>query len=70
LRLAFHEAAIELEVEDDGRGFDPFEMSAGAGFGLLSMRERAAELGADLTLESAPGCGTRVRVALPEWRSI
>jgi signal transduction histidine kinase len=65
LRLAFRDAAIELDVEDDGCGFDPFEVSAGAGFGLLSMRERAHELGADLLLESAPGRGTRVRVELP-----
>ena len=65
LRLAFREEAIALEVEDDGRGFDPFEVSAGAGFGLLSMRERALELGAGLTVESAPGRGTRVRLALP-----
>ena len=65
LRLAFRDAAIELDVEDDGCGFDPLAVSAGAGFGLLSMRERAHELGADLLLESAPGRGTRVRVELP-----
>jgi len=65
LRLVFRDDAIELEVEDDGRGFDPVEVSAGAGFGLLSMRERAHALGADFVLETAPGRGTRVRVELP-----
>ena len=53
-----------LSVRDDGRGFDP-EQVEGAGFGIRSMRERAQLLGAELRLESKPGQGTQVELALP-----
>jgi signal transduction histidine kinase len=51
-----------LEVCDDGIGV---AAPRGAGVGLHSMRERAAELGGTWTLEPRPGGGTRVRVRLP-----
>jgi signal transduction histidine kinase len=54
--------ALDLSVEDDGVGM-PAE--AGAGVGLHSMRERAAELGGDCRIEPRPGGGTRVAVRLP-----
>ncbi len=59
--------AVRLEVEDDGRGFDPGAARAGAGggIGLIGMRERAAWLGGTFALESAPGRGTRIRVVVP-----
>lgn len=50
------------EVRDDGVGF---RVSAQEGLGLVAMRERARDLGADLSVESHPGRGTRVRVELP-----
>ena len=54
--------ALELEVTDDGRGMtDPGR----TGFGLHSMRERAAELGGTCVIEPGPGAGTRVFVRLP-----
>jgi signal transduction histidine kinase len=53
-----------LAVRDDGCGFEP-EQVEGAGFGISSMRERAELVGADLRLESKPGAGTRVEIALP-----
>jgi signal transduction histidine kinase/CheY-like chemotaxis protein len=52
---------ITLVVEDDGRGF-PAEAAAAGRMGLVSMRERAADIGAELTLSSRPGAGTRVTV--------
>jgi nitrate/nitrite-specific signal transduction histidine kinase len=64
-------SSLSLSVEDDGRGFEP---AAGGGqaasggdghYGLRFMRERAAELGAALEIDSAPGRGTRVTVRLP-----
>jgi signal transduction histidine kinase len=57
---------IRLRVEDDGIGFDPAatRRRSTGGFGLVSMLERAELLGAELRLESAPGAGTRVEVAL------
>jgi signal transduction histidine kinase len=50
-----------LEVGDDGSGFDP-EADHPGHFGLESMRARAAEIGGRLTISSAPGKGTVVRV--------
>jgi signal transduction histidine kinase len=53
-----------LEVDDDGRGFDP-SRPAGAGQGLGNLRERAQALGGRVEIASAPGQGTRVRVTIP-----
>jgi signal transduction histidine kinase len=50
-----------LEVADSGRGFDPSRGREG-GFGLTSMRERAAAIGAAVHVESEPERGTRVTV--------
>lgn len=62
-------SALTIEVEDDGRGFDPGEMmrprQTGEGLGLLGMRERLALIGGRLTIDSAPGSGTRVVVEAP-----
>jgi signal transduction histidine kinase len=58
-----------LEVRDDGRGLPDLQAgvssSARAGVGLHSMRERAAELGSSLTVDSLPEGGTAVRARLP-----
>ena len=54
---------VTLDVTDDGRGFLP--AAASGGLGLASMRERAAAAGASLTIRSAPGKGTSVRLAVP-----
>ena len=53
-------------VADDGRGFDTDR--AGIGVGQQSMRYRALELGGELTIESTPGGGTRVRFEVPVSR--
>jgi signal transduction histidine kinase len=58
-----------LTIADDGRGFDPLACHPPArdhGWGLMIMRERAAAVGADLTIESAPGSGTSVIVTLTD----
>ncbi len=57
-------AAWTLSVQDDGVGFDPALTRPGS-LGLKSMRERAALIGADLTLESSPGAGTTLRLRVP-----
>jgi len=53
-----------LEVDDDGRGFDP-AAATGTGQGLGNLRERAESLGGRAEIQSAPGEGTRVRVRIP-----
>jgi signal transduction histidine kinase len=55
---------LELEIVDDGRGFDLARVGDGAGIGLSTMRERAARLGSALTVQSAPGKGTTVKVSI------
>jgi two-component system, NarL family, sensor histidine kinase UhpB len=53
---------LRMRVVDDGAGFDP---AAGrAGFGLGGMQERAAVVGAKLSVRSGPGAGTEVAVEL------
>jgi signal transduction histidine kinase len=56
--------ALRLEVLDDGVGL-PNGRRNRSGLGLLSMRERAEELGGVCTIKSAPGGGTRVSASLP-----
>jgi two-component system nitrate/nitrite sensor histidine kinase NarX len=53
-------------ISDDGHGFDLSSLPSGReGFGLHSMRERMELLGGTLTLDSAPGRGTRVVATVP-----
>ena len=59
-------AGLLLTITDDGSGFDPDRPGADdthSGIGLLIMAERAAAAGARLSLQSAPGHGTRVAVS-------
>ena len=52
-----------MDLRDDGDGFDPSAKSDG--FGLLGMRDRVARMGGQLTIQSAPGEGTAVSIAIP-----
>ncbi len=56
---------VRLRIADDGVGFDVDAPRTGVGFGLVSMRERAQALGADLSVQSRPGEGTRIEVVIP-----
>ena len=60
---------VRLDVVDNGSGFDPSEVEqrpAGLGhIGLDAIRQRAAEQGGSLEVESSPGYGTAVSVAIP-----
>jgi signal transduction histidine kinase len=59
--------ASSLTIADDGCGFDPSACRQPArdhGWGLMIMRERAAAVGAVLSVESAPGRGTRIIATL------
>jgi two-component system nitrate/nitrite sensor histidine kinase NarX len=62
--LCYQSGGLILRIEDDGRGFDAAAIPPGH-LGAGIMRERAAAVGASLSVESSPGHGTRVRV---EWR--
>ena len=61
--------STRLTIVDDGCGFDPSTAHRTArdhGWGLMIMKERAAALGAELIVESAPGRGTRIAVTLKD----
>lgn len=59
------EEQLMIEVIDQGCGFDTATIPAVGHYGLTSMRERAATMGARLEIESSRGNGTIVRLALP-----
>ena len=76
LTLSYLDDVVLLDVRDDGVGFDPAASDAGTagagdggpgrgGFGLASMRQRVAEAGGTLEIESAPGEGTAIAVSVP-----
>jgi signal transduction histidine kinase len=55
---------VELVVNDDGPGFDSAAAVPVGHYGLIGMRERAAQIGARLQITSAPGSGTTVSVVV------
>ena len=57
------ELGAELEIDDDGVGFDP--SSASQGMGMDNLRGRVIALGGELTIESVLGEGTTIRASLP-----
>ena len=59
-----HAAYARLEIEDNGRGFDPNKIPANH-FGLTIMQERAETIQAQLKVESEVGKGSKVTL---EWR--
>lgn len=60
---------LAIEIEDDGIGFDEATMVRSPdslrGVGLLGMHERIEIFGGTVTIDSAPGGGTRVQFAVP-----
>ena len=55
-----------MEITDRGQGFAAEQTGPGRGLGLVGMRERAAEIGWRLAVDSAPGGGARIRVEKAE----
>jgi len=60
----FRPGCVELEVTDDGQGFEPQRVTAGH-YGLRNMQERAARAGGAVRVSSAAGKGTQIHVRLP-----
>jgi signal transduction histidine kinase len=56
------EGRVVLEIDDDGRGFDP--TTPAEGMGLSNLRARATSLGGTLEIESSPSEGTTVQITL------
>ncbi len=62
IRLVQDQEGLRLTIQDDGQGFQPDRQK---GVGLLGMQERVVHLHGSFHVESEPGKGTRVEVALP-----
>lgn len=66
VHVTAHEDQLEVEVSDEGAGFDPEQLEGSAeSFGLSSIRYRFALLGGSVRIDSAPGAGTRVMLRAP-----
>jgi signal transduction histidine kinase len=71
VRVRYHPDAVEVEVDDDGRGANTTRPSGGVpgtrlqGHGLAVMAERAAAVGGHLEAGPKPAAGFRVRARLP-----
>ncbi len=70
VRMGIHvdgppQPVLYLEVRDDGVGAPAQALADPQAFGVIGMRERAGHFGGRLTIDSAPGQGTRVRLTMP-----
>ncbi|MEJ2009756.1 MAG: GAF domain-containing protein [Acidobacteriota bacterium] len=65
IELAFSRRGVQLSVQDNGQGFNVPSSSMDGGFGQVSLRERAEQIGARITVNSEPGSGTRVVAVVP-----
>lgn len=63
--LCIAQAAVSLDICDDGKGFALDVARESGGFGLSGMKARAARIGGTLKIDSTPGKGTTVSVAVP-----
>jgi signal transduction histidine kinase len=68
VKLEFLDEELRVSIRDNGSGFDPELETRALSLGLLSMRERAAGIGADLEIVSRPGAGSIVVLHRP-WQN-
>jgi len=64
IKLGMSASGVAIEISDDGSGFSPSAGFSG-GYGLAAMRGRVEESGGTVSVDSAPGRGTRVQVLIP-----
>jgi PAS domain S-box-containing protein len=65
VELMGHDNRIELCISDSGVGFSPESAKRTPGLGLISMQERLRLVGGQLSVQSEPSRGTRIRVRIP-----
>jgi signal transduction histidine kinase len=63
--LSERNRGIELEVADNGVGFDPDQAMRGTAVGLIAIRERLRPVGGTCAFHSRPGAGTRILARVP-----
>ncbi|MBS1227760.1 MAG: domain S-box protein [Proteobacteria bacterium] len=62
-QLVFNAQGLELNLSDDGQGFDPQRRHDG--FGLRGIRERVEGMGGEIHIDSRAGAGSSIRISLP-----
>jgi PAS domain S-box-containing protein len=65
VRLQEISGQLELEVSDQGVGFDATKTKDRGGLGLVSMAERIYQVNGSFTIDSQPNLGTRIRASVP-----
>lgn len=65
IRIHLNENSLSMEVQDNGKGAQPFDLDNSRSYGVMGMRERAMHFGGSLEIISAPGQGTLVRLSIP-----
>jgi len=68
--LTTHEGHVELEVQDNGKGFDVEAIQDQGGLGMMSIRERVEALHGWYSITSKPGAGVRVWIRVPMNQSV
>jgi signal transduction histidine kinase len=63
VRFTWRDRLVEIAIEDHGVGFDAATPTSG--YGLFSVRERLNRLGGRTRIESSPGGGARILLAVP-----
>ena len=70
ITISNHDESVWITVADEGCGFDTNQIRSGGGtaggFGLFILSERLSMLGGRMTVESAPGAGSRITLVLPQ----
>ena len=66
VRIQRKKQNLELEVSDNGCGFNPRDVRNKGGIGLDTMRERAQQINGKLTINATPGTGTIVIIRVSD----
>ena len=73
VRLICSPSGLSIEIMDDGAGISNSLLQEGnplSGRGIINMQTRARLVGGEFKIESAPGFGTRILVALPFQKTL
>jgi PAS domain S-box-containing protein len=65
VRIELVDGVLEMEIRDDGVGFDHAEVQSRKTFGLMGMRERALQFGGESRIDTQLGGGTTVHIWIP-----
>jgi two-component system NarL family sensor kinase len=66
IKLGYLDGSLQLQVNDNGKGFDPGNLDAEQhGMGLLNIQKRAGIIGGEVAIASRPGKGTSITIITP-----